>query len=115
MKMEQIIQANYGSYASKATDTNTRAEPRQTAEAADSARNAEKSNGFESVGAPIERLLKSVGVELKFHIHEDTGEVQAEVRDADGEKILRKIPPDAQLDLAASIKELSTIFLNRSL
>ena len=115
MQLEQIASSNYSAYAGKAAE-NARASTRN--DSADKATATDvqgKAERFKAIADPIEKLLRSVGVELKFHIHEDTGEVQAEVRDADGEKIIRKIPPDEQLDLAASIKELSTVFLNRTL
>ncbi|WP_462326710.1 flagellar protein FlaG [Desulfobaculum sp.] len=64
---------------------------------------------------PMERFAENVGVDLKFHINTETGEMQAEVRDASGQKVIRKVPADEVLRLAASIKELSHSFFDRSL
>jgi|GEM_PF-3296409 len=63
----------------------------------------------------LEDFMGTLGVELKFHIHEDSGELQAEVLEAGGEKVIRKVPPDAILNLAASLKKISGPFMNRSL
>lgn len=57
--------------------------------------------------APVEQFMLSVGVSIKFHINEETEQIQAEVRSADGEKTIRKIPSDEIMKLAASIKELA--------
>lgn len=61
----------------------------------------------------VEKFMQSLGVELKFHVH-DTGEVQAEVRHPGGEKVIRKIPPDEILELADSIRRMSGAFLDKS-
>lgn len=64
---------------------------------------------------PVERFMAKVGVEISFHVHEKTGEMQAEVRDASGEKVLRKVPADELLRLAASIREMGEHFLSKAL
>jgi len=56
---------------------------------------------------PVERFMQSVGVSIKFHVNEETEQIQAEVKSADGEKTIRKIPSDEILKLVASIKELA--------
>lgn len=56
---------------------------------------------------PVERFMQSVGVSIKFHVDDDTKQIQAEVKSADGEKTIRKIPSDEILKLVASIKELT--------
>ena len=63
----------------------------------------------------LENFMGAFGVKLKFHIHEDSGELQAEILDAGGKKVIRKVPPDELLNLAASLKEISGLFMNRSL
>ncbi|BBD08898.1 flagellar protein FlaG [Desulfovibrio ferrophilus] len=56
---------------------------------------------------PVEKFMQSAGVSITFHIHEETDQIQAEVKSADGEKVIRKIPADDILKLVASIKEMS--------
>ncbi|MDY6852378.1 MAG: flagellar protein FlaG [Thermodesulfobacteriota bacterium] len=63
----------------------------------------------------LEKFMGTLGVKIKFHIHEDSGELQAEILEAGGEKVIRKVPPDEILNLAASLKEISGLFMNRSL
>jgi flagellar protein FlaG len=64
---------------------------------------------------PVERFMARVGVEIKFTVHEQTGQVQAEVRDASGEKVLRKVPADEVLRLAQSIREMSERVMDKAL
>jgi len=61
---------------------------------------------------PMERIMSSVGVDVSFSIDEATKKVQAEVRTADGERVIRKVPSDEILQLAASIRELTESFDN---
>ncbi len=88
------------------------ASTRKTAEAADP---QDRGTVLEKVVQPVERFMGRIGVEIKFHVHEETGEMQAEVMDPSGEKVLRKIPSDEILRLAASIKEMSDHYLNKAL
>ncbi len=62
----------------------------------------------------IESKLAQGGVELKFKLREESGELQVEVLDAASEKVVRKLPPDELIKLSASMEEFSTGFLNRS-
>ncbi|MFK4763713.1 flagellar protein FlaG [Desulfobaculum sp. SPO524] len=94
-----------------------KATPSPTAREETQAQNARKQSvqAAREVLEPMERFAENVGVDLKFHINTETGEMQAEVRDASGQKVIRKVPADEVLRLAASIKELSHSFFDRSL
>ena len=61
------------------------------------------------------RIMSSLGVNLKFNIDERTDMVQVEVRDPKTDKLIRKIPADEMLDLAASIENMVGLFLNKAL
>lgn len=87
----------------------------ETQKPAEAAEAPERSAVLERTVQPVERFMQSIGVEIKFHLHEETGEMQAEVMDPAGEKVIRKIPSDEILRLAASIKEMSDHFLNKAL
>lgn len=63
----------------------------------------------------VDTYMSSLGVNLKFHIDERTDTVQVEVRDPDTQKLIRKIPADEMLDLAASIEKMVGLFLDRAL
>ncbi|MBT8764204.1 flagellar protein FlaG [Desulfohalobiaceae bacterium Ax17] len=70
---------------------------------------------IENLARSIENYLNSLGVKLKFHIHKETNKLQVDVVDPETNKIIRKIPPDELLNLAASIEKMVGIFINRSL
>jgi flagellar protein FlaG len=59
--------------------------------------------------------MSSLGVNLKFNIDERTDIVQVEVRDPETDKLIRKIPADEMLDLAASIEKMVGLFLDKAL
>jgi flagellar protein FlaG len=63
----------------------------------------------------VDSYMSSLGVNLKFHIDEKTDTVQVEVRDPQTQKLIRKIPADEMLELAASIEKMVGLFLDRAL
>jgi flagellar protein FlaG len=63
----------------------------------------------------VDSYMSSLGVNLKFHIDEKTDIVQVEVRDPETQKLIRKIPADEMLELAASIEKMVGLFLDRAL
>ena len=63
----------------------------------------------------VDSYMSSLGVNLKFNIDERTDIVQVEVRDPKTDKLIRKIPADEMLDLAASIENMVGLFLNKAL
>ena len=63
----------------------------------------------------VDSYMSSMGVSLKFNIDERTDQVQVEVRDPDTDKLIRKIPADEMLDLAASIENMVGLFLDKAL
>ncbi len=62
----------------------------------------------------VKNRLASNGVELKFKFHEDSGDLQVELVNADNDKVVRKIPPDELLKLSSSLREMAGTFLDRS-
>lgn len=82
--------------------------------AADSAQDAAGPK-LQHVAEAVESYMHSLGVNLKFHIDERTDIVQVEVRDPDTDRLIRKIPADEMLDLAASIEKMLGLFLNTTL
>ena len=63
----------------------------------------------------VDSYMSSLGVNLKFSVDERTDIVQVEVRDPETDKLIRKIPGDEMLDLAASIENMVGLFLNKAL
>jgi flagellar protein FlaG len=50
---------------------------------------------------------------LKFHIHEDTGQIVVQVIAKEGDRIIREIPPEALLDLEARIDEMTGVLFSQ--
>lgn len=72
-------------------------------------------NKLHHVTEAVDSYMASLGVQLKFHVDERTDTVQVEVRDPKTEKLIRKIPADEMLDLAASIESMVGLFLDTKL
>jgi len=52
------------------------------------------------------RAMELAGYNLQFRIHEESGRVQVKVVDRETEEVLREIPPEYMLEIAAGIKEM---------
>lgn len=70
-------------------------------------------NKLNNMTEAVESYLNSLGVNLKFNIDDQTDIVQVEVRDPKTDKLIRKIPADEMLALAASIEQMVGLFLNK--
>lgn len=70
---------------------------------------------LQSLTEAVDSYMSSLGVNLKFSVDERTDIVQVEVRDPETDKLIRKIPGDEMLDLAASIENMVGLFLNKAL
>jgi hypothetical protein len=67
------------------------------------------------VADAMSAYMASLGVELRFHVDDSTDRLQVEVRDPQTDKLIRKIPPDDILRLAAAIEETVGVLVDRSL
>ena len=70
---------------------------------------------LEHVAEAMDAYLSSLGVNLKFQIDERTEKIQVEVREPETDKLIRKIPADEMLELAASIEHMVGLFLDKTL
>ncbi|MCM0755526.1 flagellar protein FlaG [Desulfovibrio aminophilus] len=61
----------------------------------------------------VESALRSQGVDLKFVVNEEAGQIQVEIRDAASEKLIRKIPQDELINLQESLKKLAGALYDR--
>ncbi len=52
------------------------------------------------------RAMEIASFSLQFRIHEESGRVQVKVVDSATEEIIREIPPEHMLKIAASIREM---------
>jgi flagellar protein FlaG len=58
-----------------------------------------------------ERVVRAMGLGLKYRVHEESRQIQVEIYDPETDKILKKIPADELLDLAATLrKKFSGLF-----
>ena len=50
---------------------------------------------------------------LKFHIHEETGQIVVQVIAKEDERVIREIPPEALLELEARIDEMTGVLFSK--
>ena len=63
------------------------------------------------IAEAMESYVQSVQRDLKIQVHEETGNIMVKVTSEDGKKVIREIPPEELLDLAARMEELAgTLF-----
>ena len=60
---------------------------------------------IEKVSNALEQFWNAMGVSLKFKVDKNTDIIQVEVIDPSSEKVIKKIPEDEILHMAASLKE----------
>lgn len=66
----------------------------------------------------IERAVKALispPIELKYTIHEKTGQIQIKLINAESKEVVREIPSEKLLDISASICELAGLFIDEKL
>jgi len=73
---------------------------------------------MEKVGAAIEYLNKTMTIfdhSLEFTIHEDTNRIIVRVinRSAEGEEVIREIPPERILDLVAALMNIVGLLVDQ--
>jgi flagellar protein FlaG len=59
------------------------------------------------------RTLETYGTELRFSIHEDSGEVMVKVINTRDDSVIREIPPELVLDFVASVKKMLGIIIDK--
>lgn len=100
-------------------DTGDRAAPIELRDHRDTGRQDESEEislqKLQHLTEAVDSYMASIGVSLKFNIDERTDMVQVEVRDPETDKLIRKIPADEMLDLAASIENMVGLFLDKAL
>ena len=62
----------------------------------------------------IQEQAAKAGVQLKFKLREDSGDLQVEIVEAESQKVVRKIPPDDLIKLSESMEELAGGLVDRS-
>ena len=116
---EGVAEAREGSRArdrvrSRAPDGSESPVNTQAAESVNQDRS--RTLGKEEVTVKLDALQKQLadnGVELKFKLREESGDIQVEVLDPESDKVLRKLPPDELIKLSASLEAQAGGFLDR--
>jgi flagellar protein FlaG len=69
---------------------------------------------IEKVSNALEQFWDAMGVRLKFRVHKDTDTIQVEVIDPSSDRVIKKIPADEILNMAASLKESVGFLVDKS-
>lgn len=82
---------------------------------------ADKPRSRNAVGQAVRELvlesnqaLQSVNQRLRFRVHDDTGQLMVQLVDFETGEVVRQQPPEEFLELAARIREMVGIFLDRT-
>lgn len=59
------------------------------------------------------RTLEAYGTELRFSIHEASGEVMVRVINTKDDSVVREIPPERVLDFVANVKKMLGIIIDK--
>ncbi len=70
---------------------------------------------LETLVSEAQEKYEAKGIKLNFSVHEETGQIQVEVVNSADDKVIRKIPRDEMLKLAAQMKEMAGTLLDRSI
>ena len=63
------------------------------------------------IAEALDSYVQSIQRDLKIQIHEETGNIMVQVTSHESGKVIREIPPEALLDMAARVEELAgTLF-----
>ncbi|WP_457572087.1 flagellar protein FlaG [Desulfovulcanus sp.] len=112
MKVQDILNINQEATSFLSAQKN-KPSPQEEIEAPTKKNNLDLEK-IEKLSRSIENYINSIGVELKFHIHKETDKIQVDVIDPEKNKIIRKVPPDELLKLAASIEKMVGVFMEVS-
>jgi flagellar protein FlaG len=61
---------------------------------------------LDSAAEILNRAMEVGSFGLQFRVHEDSGQVQVKVVDSETKEVIREIPPEQMLNIAAQIKEM---------
>ena len=69
---------------------------------------------IERVAEAMQNYVKSIRTDLKIKVDNDTGVIVVKVISEDDGRVIREIPPEEVLELAAKVEELIGVFLNKN-
>jgi flagellar protein FlaG len=69
---------------------------------------------IENIAQALNQYVKSTQRDLKIQVHEATGNIIVKVLSKEDGKIIREIPPEKMLNLAAKMEEMTGILFNEN-
>ena len=69
---------------------------------------------IENIAQALDQYMKSMQKDLKIQVHEATGHIIVKVLSKEDGKVLREIPPEKMLNLAAKMEEMTGILFNEN-
>lgn len=69
---------------------------------------------IENIANALNQYVKSTQRDLKIQVHEATGNIIVKVLSKEDGKIIREIPPEKMLNLAAKMEEMTGILFNEN-
>ncbi len=69
---------------------------------------------IERIANAMDNYVNAIQKDLQIKVHEETGRIVVKVLSKADGKVVREIPPEEMLDLAAKMEEISGILFNES-
>lgn len=69
---------------------------------------------IEHIAQAMDNYIQSIQRNLKIQVHKGTGQIMVKVISESDGKIIREIPPEDLLDLAAKVEEMMGVLFNQS-
>ena len=76
--------------------------------------NKDTRSKIENIAQALNQYVKSTQRDLKIQVHEATGNIIVKVLSKESGKIIREIPPEKMLNLAAKMEEMTGILFNEN-
>ncbi len=72
-----------------------------------------KENSLDNSIEIADKLAKAFNKEIKFQIHEQTEQIYVEIVDKDTGEVIKQIPPEEMLKIAASVQEFLGLIVDK--
>lgn len=69
---------------------------------------------IESIAQAMDNYVRSIQRDLKIRVHNDTGNIVVEVISGEDGKVIRQIPSENLLNLAAKMEEMTGVLFNEN-
>lgn len=112
-KSERVDSSGAASMAREAVESGTSVTRKGSSEAQERTEEMNRQDLEQALQSAQDRFADK-GVELKFRLNEESGDIQVEVLAAGSDKVVRKIPADELIHLSESLEEMAGRFLDRS-